>query len=481
MQTTTKLMLASAVVALMAATPATAQTTKVTAYLGGLTDEANYPGIVGAIEGVIADYEKLHPEVDIELLPFINDVNTYQAWLTTRFSGGDQPDIAWQQFYQRNVEPHLWLPVNEYLEQPNPYIAEGEKGASRWGDIFFPNVLAQIRAGDANWYQFNTNWVETGLFINQDVFDANGVTAEWNTWADLIKTCADLRAKGVQPMGVFMTPAWSTYQWLDDIIVTGAFADVVPSWYMEKYNNEFMPWRQLNQEEFAKAVKEGKFSTSDPRFDTYLKLTKDFADNCIVEGFAGLPDYDSIFNMFYDGGVAMAWLGSWSAGSLGDVKFNIQSAYLPPFTKTDSEYAVHETSYRVGGPSSSGQIGVTLATKERGTTDAAIDFLKFFTAPANYQKIADRDTGNIPVIEGVKPTEVASAFQGIAQMPERGLTDPIGRLDQEFGTAHNRLFQSFMIGEMSADDLKGAYQKELDDSVERLCETNAAIWAWCAE
>jgi hypothetical protein len=38
-----------------------------------------------------------------------------------------------------------------------------------------------------------------------------------------------------------------------------------------------------------------------------------------------------------------------------------------------------------------------------------------------------------------------------------------------------------MIGELSADELKGAYQKALDDSVERLCETNAATWAWCAE
>ena len=48
MQTTTRLMLASAAVALFAATPAIAQT-KVTAYLGGLTNESNYPGIVAAI------------------------------------------------------------------------------------------------------------------------------------------------------------------------------------------------------------------------------------------------------------------------------------------------------------------------------------------------------------------------------------------------------------------------------------------------
>ena len=36
---------------------------------------------------------------------------------------------------------------------------------------------------------------------------------------------------------------------------------------------------------------------------------------------------------------------------------------------------------------------------------------------------------DIPVIKGVNPPEVAKAFQQIAQLPERGLTDPIGRLN----------------------------------------------------
>ena len=74
----------------------------------------------------------------------------------------------------------------------------------------------------------------------------------------------------------------------------------------------------------------------------------------------------------------------------------------------------------------------------------------------------------------------AELKEQIARLPERGLTDPIGRLNPEFGTEHNRLFQSFMIGELSADDLKVQYQKALDRAVEDLCETNAKDWTWCA-
>jgi len=188
----------------------------------------------------------------------------------------------------------------------------------------------------------------------------NGVDPKsWKTWGDMIASCKTLRAKGIEPIGVFMTPEWSTYQWLDDIIVTGAWADQIQGWYLPKYNSEYLPWRQLNAEEFAKAVKEGKFSTKDPRFDTYLKLTKDVADNCLVKGFAGISQYDDVLKLFHDGKVAMAWLGSWTAPSLGELPFKVGSTYLPPFGKDDSPYEINKTSYRVGGPSSSGQWGLT--------------------------------------------------------------------------------------------------------------------------
>ena len=118
---------------------------------------------------------------------------------------------------------------------------------------------------------------------------------------------------------------------------------------------------------------------------------------------------------------------------------------------------------------------------ERGTADAAIDFLKVFTAPANYQKLANADEGYVPVIEGVEPTPVATAFQDIALLPERGLTDPIGRLNQQFGTEHNRLMQSFMLGEIDADQLKQQYQRALDRAVEDMCADNEAEWTWCAQ
>ena len=481
MRTRLPALLAATAVALLAVSPGHAATTLNT-YWNQLYNTTGDPQTAPVMQSLLDEYKKAKPDVTVNLIDNMNDVNAYQAWLTTRFTAGDQPDITWQQFYQRNQEKgDLWLALNSYLDQPNPYVPEGQPGHDKWSDEFFPAVLAQIRAGDGNWYQVNTNWVETGFYTNDDLLAKNGVDPKsWKTWGDMIASCKDLRAKGIEPIGVFMTPEWSTYQWLDDIIVTGAWADQIQSWYLPKYNSEYLPWRQLNAEEFAKAVKEGKFSTKDPRFDTYLKLTKDVADNCLVKGFAGISQYDDVLKLFHDGKVAMAWLGSWTAPSLGELPFKVGSTYLPPFGKDDSPYEINKTSYRVGGPSSSGQWGLTAITKDRGTADAAVDLLKFLTAPQNYQKLSDAAPGNIPVIKGVNPPAAAAFFQQIAQLPERGLTDHIGRLNPEFGTEHNRLFQSFMIGELSADDLKVQYQKALDRAVEDLCETNAKDWTWCA-
>jgi hypothetical protein len=64
------------------------------------------------------------------------------------------------------------------------------------------------------------DWVETGLYVNNEVMERVGLDTEWDSWGDFISACKAIREAGVEAVGVFMTPEWSTYQWLDDIFVT---------------------------------------------------------------------------------------------------------------------------------------------------------------------------------------------------------------------------------------------------------------------
>ena len=453
------------------AAPAAAATGKITFYPQEYYSPDSQPDAAKETQALMKEYMEKKPGVTVELVPNVPTGTNYDVWFSTRLSAGQAPNIAWRQFYDRNREASkVWVPLNEYLNKPNPYVEAGQPGSEKWSDSFPDFVMAQTRAGDGNWYQVSLDWVETGLYYNKEVLQKAGVEANWKDWPSFIASCDKLRSAGVEPMGVFMTPDWSTYQWVDAVLITSAYSERATDFYIEKYSSPSLPWRQLVQEELAKAIKDGTFSTKDPEFDQYLTWTKELADKCLVKGFTGIKDYDAMSRLFVEGKVAMAWLGTWTAATLQkDVKFDAGVTYLPPIKG--------DTSYRVGGPSSTGQYGITQDTAKAGLTDAAVDLLMYWSAPQNFQRVYDKNPSNVPMIAGTEPSEIAKGFDFVAKMPERMLTDPIGRLSPQYGTEHNRIFQRFMLGEMTADQAKTELQAALDKAVTTLCGEQK--WDWC--
>ncbi|MCB0047125.1 MAG: carbohydrate ABC transporter substrate-binding protein [Caldilineaceae bacterium] len=440
------------------------------------------PDAAAVVEAVRDEYTTENPGVSIELVPYVGDANTYRSWLLTRLSAGQAPNITWEQYSDRNAEgAEVWVDLTDYFEQPNPYVAEGEPGSKRWADLFPDYVLAQTRGGDGRWYEVSLDWIETGLFYNKEVFTQAGIEPDWTNMEDLMADCQALRDAGVEPVGVFITPEWSTYQWLDDIFFSSAFSDVGPEWYMEKYNIPGRDFRRLNPEEFAKAVHDGHVSVDNERFDVYLDLVKQFTDACIMDGFAGGVALADVERMFVEGQVSMAWLTTGSATGLAEsVKFDYGLTYFPPISNAMNPHEIHtDSSYRVGGPSGNAQYGITQVTAQQGLLDEALDFLMFWTAPQNFSRVYDSYPALVPMVAGVEPSEIAAEFQFVAGMPERLVGDPIARLTPQFGTEHNRLFQQFMLGEIDAETLKTQYQPLLEQGATDACTQNE--WDWCGE
>jgi ABC-type glycerol-3-phosphate transport system substrate-binding protein len=419
------------------------------------------PQAATTVENVVKQYMANNPGATIQLVPYVGDPNQYRPWLLTRLSAGQAPNITWEQYSDRNTEKdQVWVPLTSYLEQPNPYVPAGQPGSVHWKDEFPDYVLAQIRASDGQWYEISMDWVETGLFYNTALLDKAGVQPNWKTWGDLLNDCQKLKASGVDPVGIFITPQANTYQWLDDVAFSSAFADEGPQWYLSTYDVPGRAFRRLNPEETAKAIHDGKLSTSDPRFDTYLTLVKQFTDACAMKGFAGGLAYADMPRLFADQKVAMVWLSTADAAALRtDAKFDYGLTYLPPITKADNPYSVNETSsYRVGGPSGPGQWGITQATAKAGQLDLAVNFLQYWSAPQAFQQVYDFYPVQVPVVNGVQPSDIAKQFQFVAAMPERLIGDPIARLTPQFGTEHLRLFQQYLLGEIDATSLKQQYQ-----------------------
>src|SRR5215216_5429075 len=107
------------------------------------------PEAAAVVEGIIAEYEALHPGVNVELEPLIGSSDEYRTWLLTRLSAGQAPNITWEQYTDRNNEgSEVWVPLNDYLQMPNPYVEAGQPGSEHWIDMFPADVLAKIRSKD---------------------------------------------------------------------------------------------------------------------------------------------------------------------------------------------------------------------------------------------------------------------------------------------------------------------------------------------
>jgi multiple sugar transport system substrate-binding protein len=434
--------------------------------------------IAAVSESIAQAYMDEHPGVTIELVPNIPAGQDQETFLAARMAAGESPDIMWQQFYSRNTRADdWWVPLNEFFEMPNPYIEAGTPGSERWGDSFPDFVLGQTRAADGNWYQVSLDWVETGLYYNQELFAEAGIEADWENWSSFV---ADMRTleevTGVDPLGVYMLQSgWSNWVWADDIFMTVAWGDVADQLYMEKYNDPNIPWRQLNPEEIAKGIIDGVLNAEDPRMDDYLRMSREFVELLPID-YTGITSLDDLNTLFFSGQVAATWNGTWVNRPFAEeVPFDYGITYLPPFTTEDAPGA-QGTAYRVGGPSSAGQYGIAQSAAENGKLDLAVDFLMFLAAPQNFEQLAQAHGGYIPMVAGAEAGDVMTGFTEIAALPERLFTDPQGRLTLESGDAWQAAMQAYFLGAADEATTKTTLQQIWMDGALALCAEQGYDW-----
>lgn len=453
---------------------------KLTVFLQCYYDPNVEPDTAKVAEELVKEYMAQHPDVTIELVPNLPSGQDFETYLAARMAAGQSPDIMWQQFGTRNVRGKTWwAPLNDVFQKPNPYIEKGQPGSERWADSFQDYVLNQTRAADGNWYQASLDWVETGLYYNKDIFEKAGVDpANWKRWGDFVADMKKIKdTQKVDALGTFMKQqGWSNWWWADDIFLTVAWGDKANDFYMDKYNDPNRKWRQLNPEEVAKAILDGKLTASDPRMDDYLKMSKEFV-SLLPADYNGVASLDDLDVPFFSGSLASVWTGTWKNKSyVSQIPFNYGVTYLPAFTTEDAAGA-QNTAYRVGGPSSCGQYGIAKSALDAGRMDLATDFLMFLAAPQNFEKLAVSYGGYIPMVKGAKAGEVMANFTDIAKLPERLFNDPDNRLSgPEHGDAWSQAMQKYFLGETDEAATKEALQKLWTDGAKKLCADQKYDW-----
>jgi raffinose/stachyose/melibiose transport system substrate-binding protein len=438
------------------------------------------PETAAVTEAVAQAYMDMHPGVTINLIPNLPGGTDYNTWLASRIAAGEAPDIAWDQFGNRNrVQDDWWVPLDEFLEMPNPYIEEGIPGSARWIDSFPEFVMNQTRAPDRHWYQVSLDWVETALYYNVDMFNEAGVETDWANWGEFVADMNLIRdTLGVDPIGLYQAgTGWSNWVWADDVFISAVWHDMASELFMEEYNamQPGRDFRRLNTEEVAKAIFDGKLNATDERMDTYLQISKEFTTLLPVD-YIGITSLDDIQRLFLSQEVAAFWGGTWNNKQVDEsADFEWGVAYLPPFTEDDFPGAAG-VSYRVGGPSSAGQYGIPAATAEAGKLELAADFLMWMAAPQNFGPMAAAYRGFIPMVAGTEGGDVVENFSAVAELPERLFGDPSGRLTVEAGDEWATAMQAFFLDQTDMETTKEVLQGIWQKGMEEICVQQEYVW-----
>ncbi len=437
---------------------------------------ANQPNPPGYLNRIVAEYEALHPNVQITLIPPLPPGSDYITWVRTQAAGAQLPDIVWLQAGQVNEQlPRgMFEPLTTYFEQSNPYVMEGEPGHDRWFDAFEGFVMDFVKATDGNWYQVNGDYVGTAIFYNKDMFSQAGLDPDNppQTWTEFMDAHIALQDAGMQAFAFPMGPSAFIWSWWHRVGATQFYGDRFDEMNVDQ--NEF----RLSSYDMARNYANDTWKTDDPRYQETFRILKDWSQYW-VQGTLSM-DIDDTFRLFVNGDVAMYWNGSWAVPQTLDnpeVKFDWATFALPTFDEEYTEFAVGLSAPMIGGPSAAFQYSISTAQADATMTpeklEAAVDFLKFLTAPQNAGPMVNDLGSFIPTIQGTQPLPtMTELIESMSNTETMGLME----LTIEESEANYRLLQEFMGDQTDMDAYMTKVSDLMHQTVDRLADENG--WDW---
>jgi raffinose/stachyose/melibiose transport system permease protein len=468
---------------LLLTTAPTSAATTLRVYAQAYTPEVSTgdnPKPLHAFTQLARRFEALHPGVRVEFLK--NPVGEYRTWMITQLRGGTAPDIMWAHSSWTNEDARYgwFLNLDPYLDQSNPYVAPGQRGAVHWRDAFYPDATNAKRGPDGHLYSLPIDQVETAIFYNQDLFERAGVKPP-KTWAEFIAIQERLRRAGIIPFemtaGAEMVPSWARAVLLDQL-----WADRLPQMDVRRSSQGGFPG--VDQQEFVRACRKGIFSARDRRYRELLRLLKQWSRYWQPGSLGNLDN-----RLFRLGRAAMFWNGSWYAPQIERDPmrtFRYGIFTVPPLTRESTPYALpgkggadgHGTVRGVGGATSI-QYAVTQMAVTAGKADLAVDFLRFITAPRQLGPLVSEAGLFLPNVIGLPGHPRLAPFVPVLRAGHvrfGGEQTTPRYADQSF-----RLLQSYLGDQTSEEETIGRLERHLAISVDQVLRDNAARWRFTSD
>jgi raffinose/stachyose/melibiose transport system substrate-binding protein len=303
-----------------------------------------------AYQEIIADFNKLHPDVKIRFEAF--EPTSYNTVLSTALAGGKGPDVLQARAYgglEAVARAGYLLPL--------------DKATVPELDNFPADALAaETMREDGKVYAVPFATETVLVLYNKEMFKSHGLK-EPQSWDDLIAAAKMFKGMGMQPFANGSATAWQTE------ILMGALA---PSHYGK---------------DFAADIAAGKATFEDKRFTGALAKIKELSEY-FPQGFTGV-DYPTMQQLFISGRAAMIAAGSFEIANFRRQNPKLDIGVFPgPGPKGSS----HLVSLFVDG-------GYAVNAKTAQRADA-IKFIRY-TATPRFGNLFANKLGNISPIKGM--------------------------------------------------------------------------------
>lgn len=424
-------------------------------------------------------FERAHPNVTVDWLPEVaSSVVTSNAELVTEASGGDAPDVPWEQYapaLSGEIPAGIFQNLKPYLDKPNPYVP----GNTRWLSLWQPSNLPYMEASNGTVPIIEASDVESDITYNKAAFAKAGIKAAPATWAQWVNDMAALKRVGITPL----------------MIATGGVCD--PSWYERVVGTSLLQpvvgKVDVNHATVTSAlddavgIERGVISMSDPRYAEVWKLIEQLQPYLAT----GANSYDACSapnatspplspqSLLIKGKVAMLWLGAWTIPNFDQAGFSGKFGVFPEptITQATTRYATGVvTKGIVGGPNGVGSWSVTTQKADNTMTPAktamVMNFLAYLFTPKNESAwVAPEGCACIPTDKGATVPNVPGLLSlepgnKIPVQVDVLLDDVLGSQATNEG---DRLFASYVDGDMSYSSFAGQWQS--------LLQSAASTWA----
>jgi len=409
-------------------------------------------------------FEELYPDT------YVRFVGTpgVREWLVTQLSAGLAPDIlnvnvedVWQ-----DVHKGWYVPLDEYLDRPNPFVPAGQPGSRQWWDLFKYQAITRGKAApDGKSYCISFDMVETGIFYNKDIFERLSL-APPKDWVEFDRLQTTLREAGYIPTLASLVAA---SDWGVDLVFDQLYYPILPGIDLKKdpareaYLEGYLDW-----DEICFLYRKGFFTRRDPRWVEMWRILKDWRRHWNQD----IATAD-MMRLFITQKGAMYWSASWDVNRLTrdpDVPFRWGVFYPPPIPPQYDAYADGHPMCVIGGAAMQYVVTNTAfsdtgdpATSER--LKRAVAFLQFLTLPENAGPVISEVLSMLPNVRGVEPHEELRPFDEILRR-RYTTTKWSYTFDMRFNEVFIRMFDLYLNGGIDDDAYLDWSDRNLDFAVE---------------